>query len=80
MDQNIELNRRLAHCASCSKEVESNWDLAFFEYRGPASTVAREHCRCGYYECAHPTRDCRQFHPHGPYDYDLFYCGCRGWD
>jgi hypothetical protein len=22
----------------------------------------------------------RQFEPHGPWDVDLFYCGCRGWD
>lgn len=23
---------------------------------------------------------CPGFEPHGPFDHDTFYCGCRGWD
>jgi hypothetical protein len=23
---------------------------------------------------------CPGFEPHGPFDHDRFYCGCRGWD
>jgi hypothetical protein len=85
--ENIELNRRTAHCSACARETESNWDLPFFEYRGTASVVSTEQCKCGYAYAAHPSVSkyplrgaCEQFRAHGPYDYDLFYCGCRGWD
>ena len=23
---------------------------------------------------------CNHFEAHGPFDYDTYYCGCRGWD
>lgn len=23
---------------------------------------------------------CRGFEPHGPHEFDAYYCGCRGWD
>lgn len=86
------LSERLARC-HCGRTVDSSWSLAFFEYRGPNSQAAAKHCRhCGYYEVAHryeasrvspePAKQCADhtFEPHGPYDYDIYYCGCRGWD
>jgi hypothetical protein len=27
-----------------------------------------------------PTYVPHEFEPHGPYEYDRFYCGCHGWD
>lgn len=26
------------------------------------------------------THQCKTFEPHGPYEFDSYYCGCRGWD
>lgn len=80
---------RLAKC-SCGKTQPSSdrARLAFFEFRGEGSPAAMAHCKhCGYYEVAHNTGKphlkgnvCEHFEPHGAYDFDLFYCGCRGWD
>lgn len=78
--------------AKCGKECHlrpSSTDLAFFEYRGPDSPASKRHCiQCGYYESAHKPTDgrprfkavCLNFRPHGPYEFDSYYCGCRGWD
>ncbi len=73
--------------------VPSDWDLAFFEYRGPGSPMADEMCVCGYYRQAHERQEilgnrpsiveegkCSGFRPHGPWETDEFYDGCFGWD
>ena len=87
---------REARCAYCQLVKPSNADLAFFEYRGPGSTYAAEHCVCGFGPKAHELREypdrsrptsnsreyasCDTFKARGPALYDSFYCGCRGWD
>lgn len=43
------LEGRKARCSYCGKETDSNYGLAFFEFR--------------------PEKE-----------YDLYYCGCEGWD
>ena len=82
---------RQAKC-TCGKLEPSNYDLPFFLDRSAGSGYATEHCKCGYYEIAH--RDdpkqrrlnvvkegwCTGFQPHDEYEFDSFYCGCRGWD
>lgn len=97
------LEGRIAKCAYSSpgrywygnpedhaKGVPSRIDLAFFEYKGPGSKAAMEHCgECGYYLVAHSgpqmgkwvknPKD-HEFVPHGPYEFDTYYCGCFGWD
>lgn len=65
--------------------VPSRLDLAFFEYRGPGSPAATEQCKkCGYLKMAHDEGRTQQgkceFEPHGPYEFDKYYCGCWGWD
>ena len=84
-----ELAGREARC-SCGKLRPSSLNLAFFEYRGPDSPASKKHCaQCGYFEVAHvraaegEVRNdhvCLRFKPHGPYEYDSFYCGHGGWD
>ncbi len=81
------LAARTAKCAECDHTAPSSDKLAFFEFRGENSQDARMLCKCGYYEMAHDRkRDspglnaCDHFEPHGPYDMDKYYCGCRGWD
>lgn len=82
---------RIAHCTYCSKQFPSSPNLAFFENRAEGSRAAVEtckHCRC--YPQAHVKNGLgvfpsvigkpHLFEPHGAYEYDLFYCGCRGWD
>lgn len=69
--------------------------LAFFEYRGEGSRAATESCKlCGYGLFAHGSdatvwkngktavqnASCPGFEPHGPWECDTYYCGCRGWD
>jgi hypothetical protein len=77
-------------------EQASSPTLAFFEYRGEGSRAATDVCRhCGYAEVAHEpgapvwrssgktaveTHGCPGFEPHGPWECDTYYCGCRGWD
>lgn len=83
------LEGRLAKCGSECELVPSRLDLAFFEYRGPGSPASKRHCaQCGYYESAHKPTDgcprnqqvCLTFRPHGPYEFDTYYCGHSGWD
>lgn len=77
---------RQARCPSCKTERPSSPELPFFEYRGPGSSAATDACaNCCYYDVAHEgpranSRICDSFVPHGAWDVDLFYCGCRGWD
>jgi hypothetical protein len=87
------LTNRKAKCYSCNSIRDSSLELPFFTYRGEGSPDAKNHCKnCGYYEQAHNTNRyykgttevnpllCSKFEPHGVYEYDTFYCGCRGWD
>ena len=88
MKELVELSTRIARCR-CGRVAESNWDLAFFEYRGPGSRAAVEICRCGYYMTAHnlpagkrPRPMCNRPEKRGPWDHDTFLCGacCRELD
>lgn len=83
------LEGRQARCSVQCELRPSSLSLAFFEYRGEGSRAAKENCaKCGYYETAHkPEGDkprnrsvCLSFVPHGPYEFDNYYCGCCGWD
>jgi hypothetical protein len=85
----MDLTGRVAKC-SCGMTRTSDPDLAFFEYRGADSKCASNTCKhCRYYDVAHTDevraknpggRICSNFEPIGPYEWDIFYCGCRGWD
>lgn len=84
--EDFELSNRKARCA-CGRIVPSSIKLAFFEYTGEGSSAAIETCAtCHYFETAHSpdarpnVHICDNFKPHGPYEYDRYYCGCRGWD
>lgn len=75
-----------------NKGVPSRIDLAFFEFKGEGSRIAMERCKeCGFADVAHEgeklgkwVRDAdvkrHPFVPHGPYEFDSYYCGCYGWD
>lgn len=84
------LEGRQAQC-TCGKAVPSDDSgrLAFFQYRGPG--MADPPCsvgRCFYVESVHQQINPRTGRPgvtdHAfvarTYEYDSFYCGCRGWD
>lgn len=83
-----DLTGRTARCM-CGKTEPSDKDrLAFFEYRGEGSRSAAVTCkRCGYHEVAHTKPDLGAKHPaqghefeaRGAFDFDHYYCGCRGW-
>ncbi len=75
------LEGRVARCSSCKAERPSANDLPFFEYRGAGSDAAKS-CKCGLNKSAHPGgwTKCNIFVERGALDYDLYYCGCRGWD
>ena len=91
MNKSLE---RQARCNCGRIEPSAKWQsLAFFEPRGEGTVAAKEYCKCEYAEIAHkpdpkmPTRRnvvaeglCPGFTPHGAYEFDLYYCGCRGWD
>lgn len=73
----------------CSCEQDSSLDLPFFEYYGPRSYKAVAACKnCKYEKMAHERKRsfadtstvCSNFEPHGPYEFDSFYCGCQSWD
>lgn len=83
---------RMARCG-CGKErlsTEAREHEAFFEYRGPEMInppCAAEGCR-GYVESVHQAINPHTGRPgvtdHAfvarTYEFDSFYCGCRGWD
>ncbi len=84
------LEGRQAKCSlGCGSIQPSGLNLAFFEYLGPGSPASRQNCKkCGYFDTAHVRKEgqppnrhvCLSFAPHGPYEFDKYYCGCRGWD
>ena len=72
---------------SCFCERVSDTNLAFFEFTGNKSHLALNICKCGFSKNAHSplyqernSNICRSFIPKGPREFDLFYCGCYGWD
>lgn len=83
---------RIAHCgyiSTCNGTAPSAVSLAFFEFKGEGSRNATENCKnCFYNVHAHtpeamaknPRLKCTNFEPHGPYEFDSFYDGCKGWD
>jgi hypothetical protein len=85
--QDPSLEGRLARCmcGNTRPSIESeDGSLAFFEFRGEGSPKAKQMCKhCRYYEVAHrpeKNHDCKTFEPHGAFEFDEYYCGCRGWD
>ncbi len=90
-DSENKLHDRQAICCSKQSLKPSTLNLAFFEYRGPNSKVANTMCSCGFAEIAHtrdyskmagwrPKKCCDNFEARGAWEYDLYYCGCRGWN
>lgn len=86
----IDLTGRRAKCAYHHNEndtVESSFNLPFFEFRGEGSRDSKWHCKhCFYYEPVHDPNYSHykpldhEFEAHGAFEYDRYYCGCRGWD
>jgi len=79
-----DLDDRIAKCSMCGKEKPSNGNLPFFEWVGTGSHRAEHMCKCGYYDVGHEKEGsvckCKNFIAHGKYEFDRYYCGCRGWD
>lgn len=85
------MTTRIARC-TCGKTETSHSELPMFQFRGEGSRAATETCgECNYHPIAHErAKDPTQLHlkhirghefsPAGSFDFDLFYCGCRGWD
>jgi hypothetical protein len=88
MNETQNLTGRKARCPQCRTVKDSNLDLPFLEFRGIGSKAALNQCKnCGFYKVAHKpeTRKgnnliCAHFEPKGAFEFDSFYCGCRGWD
>jgi hypothetical protein len=80
-DTTPDLTGRKARCA-CGALADSDPGLAFFEYRGPGSPDELSCKNCGIRD--HAGREvwtkCQNYEPHGPWEFDSYYCGCRGWD
>lgn len=89
------LEGRMARCGIDHGTTPSSQSLPFFQFRGEGSLAAIDSClHCGYSKFAHgeeasrwkngktavENAGCPGFEPHGPWDYDLYYCGCRGWE
>jgi hypothetical protein len=83
-----ELNGRMAKC-TCGRTEPSSHSLAFFQFRGDGSESAVETCKhCAYFRVAHTpavmaknsSLKCTNFESRGAYEFDSFYCGCRGWE
>ena len=80
---------RTAKCG-CGATEPSSTTLAFFDYKGPGSKSATDRCGvCPYTLVAHgevneltgrPGITDHAFVPHGPYEFDAYYCGHSGWD
>jgi hypothetical protein len=78
------LEGREAICSCGHRQPSAKFEsLAFFEFRGEGSKKAKIMCKhCGYYDTAHsrPDMECKTFEPKGAFEFDSFYCGCRGWE
>ena len=85
------LDGRHAACGMCGATQPSARALPFFEFKGEGSEASKRDCKhCHYFEVAHekvPERcllqggaPCPGFESNGPYEFDRYYCGCRGWD
>lgn len=83
-----QINGRQARCG-CGRTEASSTALAFFEYTGEESDRALTSCKnCAYHQKAHEPEvmarnkalKCTNFQPHGAFQFDSYYCGCRGWD
>lgn len=87
----MDLTNRIAKCV-CGMEMPSSTDLSFFKFRGQGSRDAESDCAiCRFHEVAHVRANelnephlarvrGHEFTPHGAFESDAFYCGCRGWD
>lgn len=81
------LEGRKARCI-CGRIETSSIDLAFFEFRGPGSRAGNATCKnCRYHDVAHTPEKraknkyiCDNFESIESFEFDSFYCGCRGWD
>lgn len=78
------LEGRTAKCDMCKRITPSCMNLAFFQYRGDGSRAATETCAvCRYHKVAHdeghPAVADHDFIPHGAFDFDVWYDGCKGW-
>ena len=62
-------------------EMLSRPGIAFSsgEHKGKNATKIYE-ATLNYIKGPLPSGRGHDFVPHGPYKYDVFYCGCRGWD
>jgi hypothetical protein len=86
------MSERQARCSCGKTRPSSERDrLPFFEDRSESSRQARIACKiCRAYAMAHEPREDgsfpsvigkpHAFEPHGAFEFDLYYCGCRGWD
>lgn len=73
--------KRMASCTSCGHTVPSDRHmLAFFEDRSETSRMALHQCVCGYMDTAPGKHEDHAFQPHGAWETDAYYCGCKGWD
>jgi hypothetical protein len=86
----------MARCSCGALKASNSPSLAFFEFRGEGSRAAEQTCaNCGYAYTPHVAElikdfiiketvieagKCPGFKARGAWEYDSFYCGCRGWD
>ena len=73
---------RQAQCYCCKKLYDSeDQKVMQGERRGPGTRHATEACRhCGVAHRNATYMGCNHFESHGPWEYDLCYDGCEGWD
>ena len=80
-----DLKNRKAVCTDCRRTTKSSLDLPFFEYRGSGSAYANTTCKnCHKPKAWHMSdryKTCDNFEPtEEGAEYDIYYCGCRGWN
>jgi len=88
-----DLTGRQAQCTYCKKPADSSPALAFFEFHGEGSPRSLTQCKnCNGHWVRHQKVNpstgragdlfgkCDTFEHHGAFDFDNYYCGCRGWD
>lgn len=83
---------REAICMYCKAIRHSDPSLPFFESREDGTRASTVCAHCGFYEIAHQYEESRvhkeplpqtlghDYRPRGAWQFDSFYCGCRGWD